>query len=215
MGLLGELLGRGDKGGPEPDMSSGYAPMTQAIDPTLMPLLNAPQMANAQIAQAATDNSDVIKRFREGLTGKREVKEFNVKTGRAEVKTVVFAEPAMNETGISEMCRELEMYLNKTFILSNVPNADKRRLDAMGRIIWKTLNQKLIVNAIRYDLDKTRRPNIVHEMVFNILFNAMRSFEDGERPKYYGSQRTVQTISTQNTGGPGVPQKRNMFGFPV
>lgn len=191
-----------------------YGQLNQQMDPSMIPLLNAPQMANYQIAQTATNNDEVISKFKEGLRGYKIVKKFNVKTGMTEDSVETFAERSMNETGVNELSRELETYLGKSFILSNIPKEDKRRVDALGRIVWGTLNRKLIVNADRYELDKTRRATIVHEMVFTILSNVMRSLDDGmgaERSKFYGSQRTVQTIN--QTGSMPQPVKKSMWGF--
>ena len=191
-----------------------YGQINQGIDPSMIPLLNAPSMANFQIAQSATNNEEVVSRFKEGLRGFKTVKRFNVNTGKTEDFVETFSERSMNETGVNELARELETYLGKSFILSNIPKEDKRRIDALGRIVWGTLNRKLIVNADRYELDKTRRATIVHEMVFTILSNVMRSFDDGmgaERSKFYGSQRTVQSIN--QTGSLPQPVKKSMWGF--
>jgi hypothetical protein len=191
-----------------------YEQVMQHIDPATVGLLNSPQMQNAQIAQQATDNDDTVTNFRDGLRGFTVKVEMDLVTGKKTEVKKVFGKPAMNEEGVNELTAELQMYLSKTYILSNVPKDDKRRIDAMARIIWSGLNQKLIINAQRYELDKSRRPTIVHTMVFIIIANAMRGYEDGERGKYYGSNRVVQTISTQNSGAP-VPKSglKGMFGL--
>jgi len=216
MGIIDSVLGNKNKDG-SPELSTGYDPYgaaTQHIDPSVIPLMNAPQTANAQIAQFATDNTEVVERFKEGLRGKRFVTRYNTKTGREEVVEEVFSTPAMNETGVSELTRELEMYLNKTFILTNVPKEDRERIDRRLRIIWSTLAIKLVENAHKYELDKSRRSGIIHEFVFTVESNMMRGYEDGERGKYYGSQRTVQTISQHGAIASQVQQekKRGIFG---
>lgn len=190
-----------------------YGQMSQSIDPSIIPLMNAPATANAQIAQFATESKEIIENFRDGLRGYRIVKRYNVDTRREEIVKEVFGSPVMNEKGVNELCRELELYLSKTYILSNIPTEDRKRVDAMLRIIWKSINHKLIVNAVQYELDKTRRPGVVHEMVFIIERNTMRSYQDGERGKFYGSQRTVQTISQTGSITSAPTEKKGLFGF--
>lgn len=198
--ILDSVLGR-NKEQQSPNYDP-YAQMTQQLDPQTAALLNSPQMQNAQIAHQATDNDPTIENFREGLRGYRISYVMNPTTGVQEEKKIIFGKPAMNEEGINEMVTELQMYLSKTYILSNVPKDERRRIDAMLRIIWSALNQKLIINAKLYELDKSRRPTIVHNMIFIINANTMRGYEDGERGKYYGSNRVLQTITSNNTGAP-------------
>ena len=211
---MDNIFGRKTSDGSQQNTSQDnyYAELAKHIDPSVPGLLNAPQLANAAIAAQATDNDDTIRDFRDGLRGYRELKRMNPMTGMEDVLIERFGEPAMNEEGINELVAELRMYLSKTYILSAIPKEDKRRIDAMTRIVWKSLNVKLIVNAQKYELDKTRRPTIVHTMVFIIISNVYRGF--GETPevgKYYGSNKRVETY---NSNAPQAqPVKKGWFGI--
>lgn len=217
MGVMDTILGnKGKDNMPDtgfPGMDT-YAPMAQqGFDPSMIPLLQGgPQGPSSQMAQFMTDNESVVAEFRDGLRGWRVAKVVNEATGDVKEEIERFADPAMNETGVMEICRDLSTYLSKPFIMSNFPTADKRRIDLMMKYIGKNIAQKLIVNAVDYDLDKTRRGSIVRQVVYLTWANAMRSFEDGERPRVYGSQKTVQTIS-QSGNLPVQPQKKSWFGM--
>lgn len=214
MGILDAVLGKGktDTGN---DPMIGYDPygsMSQPIDPQLFPLINAPSSGSPEIAQYTTDNEEVIQKFRAGLQGYKLEFNYNIETGKKEKEIVKFGERALNDEGVNELCRDLELYLSKPFILSNFPESDKTRIDVIMKVIWKTTSSKLIVNAQKYDLDKSRRPSIVREMVFIIYSNIMRSYEDGERPKLYGTQKQVMHTSI-NQPFNNMQPKRGIFGF--
>jgi hypothetical protein len=177
----------------------------------MIPLLNSPNSGSAQIVQQMTDNTEVIQNFKDGLRGWKIEKKYNPETEQMEERPVRFSDPAMNETGVNELARDLEMYLSKPFIMSNFPTADKLRIDRMMVIIGKNVAQKMIINAVKYELDKSRRGSIVRQMVFIVYANAMRSFEDGERPRAYGSHKTVQTINQQGNYAPA--PKKSWLGF--
>lgn len=215
MGIFDAILGRGGKndefmqGGMYPQ--DPYAQITQPIDPQLFPLINSPPGGGSELAQKTLDNQETIEQFRNGLKGYRKRKDFDIVTGKEVITIEKFGEPVMNENGINELCRDLEMYLSKPFILSNFPEKDKPRIDKMMTSIWRRVASKLIVNATRYELDKTRRPSITMQMVFIIYANIMRSYEDGERPRLYGTQK--QVIHQSSYTNPTMQPKKNIFGF--
>lgn len=190
-----------------------YGQYSQMIDPNALALMNAPTETTQGMAEFTTNNEEPIEKFKEGLRGYRQTKEYDLQTGQTRVVIHQFGEPAMNDQGVNELGRDLDMYLSKPFILSNVPKEDKKRIDAMMKIIWKRISSKLVVNAKRYQLDKSRRPSIVAEMVTMIYLNMLRSYNDGERPLMYGAHKTLQTISThnQNAGQPAQAKKWGIF----
>lgn len=203
MSIIDRILGRSDKsGGANEEMIMGadpYGQYSQMIDPNAMALMNAPNRTSRDMAEFTTSNEEPIEKFKEGLRGLRQYKSYNIHTGQTEIKSEKFGEPALNDEGINELGRDLDMYLSKPFILSNIPKEDKKRIDAMMKIIWKRISSKLIVNAKKYHLDKSRRPSIVAEMMMMIYLNTLRSYNDGERPLMYNTHKTLQTISSNNT----------------
>lgn len=216
MGLLDSVLGnKGKDNTPDMHVQGGMDPYAQMVqpgfDPSMIPLINSPSTSSYQVIQAMTDNAEIIQQFKDGLRGWKMTSKFNPQTETMEPVKEVFAEPAMNETGVGEIGRDLEMYLSKPFIMTNFPTADKSRIDMMMVIIGKNLAQKMIINSVKYELDKSRRGSIVRQIVLIVWANTMRGFEDGERPRAYGSHKTVQTINTQ--GNYQAPQKKNWLGF--
>lgn len=217
MGFLDTIIGgsKGKDNAPGMDMGNSmdpYGQFNQGIDPGMMQLLNSPGgQGNAQIAQFAIENDQIIEDIKEELRGYRVNKRFNIETKKEETEKVKFGEPIMNDTGINETCRILRLFLSKPFLLSNFPKEDRPRIDRMMMILWKKLAAKYAICADQYELDRSRRSDIAFSIVSVVYMNIMRSYEDGERPRMYGSHKTVQSIQQSGLVG-GAPQKK-LFGI--
>jgi hypothetical protein len=209
MGVLDSIMG-GSKGkdGDVPQMQFGadpYAQMAQPFDPSAMQLLNAPQgSANAQIAEFATSNDDIIEYIKEELRGYRIIRKYNMETKQEENTRQPFGVSVMNDEGINEVCRILRMFLSKPFLLSNFEKEDRYRIDMMMMILWKKLAAKFATCADKYELDRSKRSDLAFSIVSIVYMNVMRSYEDGERPRMYGSHKTINSIqqygNTPNSG---------------
>lgn len=216
MGFLDFVMGKNktDQTGPPMDVGGGmvgmdpYGPMAQGIDPATMQLLNAPGgQGNAQIAQFAIDNDEIIDTIKSELEGYRIVKKYDMDSKQMKDERETFGEPIMNEKGINETCRILRMFLSKPFLLSNFPKEDRKRIDTMMQILWKKLAGKYAVMAESYGLDRSRRSDLAFSITMMVYMNIMRSYEDGERPRMYGSHKTVQSIQ-QTSSAFQQPQKK-------
>lgn len=216
MGLLDGILGnkKGDSG-PGMDMPmmgmdpySGYA---QGIDPAAMQMLNAPQsQGNAQIAQFSVENDEIIETIKVELQGYRIVRNYDFGSKQETIKKELFGEPVMNDMGINETCRTLRMFLSKPFVLSNFPKEDRGRIDTMMKILWKKLASNYATMGSQYQLDKSRRSGLAFSIVSMVYMNVMRSYEDGERPRMYGSHKTLQSIQSYGNPAGQQPQKKFM-----
>lgn len=216
MGLLDSILRKDSRTDatnlPDVNVNDPYSQMGQPFDPMSMQLLNAPNVqANAQIAQFAIDNDDIVENIKEELRGYRVIREFDMDKNAVVEKKIKFGDAVMNDTGINETCRVLRMFLSKPFLLSNFKEEDRYRIDMMMLILWKKLASKYAIMHQAYELDRNRRSDLAFSIVSMVYMNIMRSFEDGERPKMYGSHKTVQSIQ-QN--GMAIPQKKSwsLFG---
>lgn len=216
MGFLNILGSNKDKEnqGPVEQMampfgSDPYGPMTQGIDPATMQMLNQPQQGgNVQIAQYAIDNDDIIEEVRMHLRGYRVVRTYNIEKKEYELKEERFGDRVMNEKGINDTCRVLSTFLAKPFALSNFGIDDKPRMDMAMLILWKKLASMYAINGHDYELDKSRRSPLAFQFTMLVHMNAQRSFEDGERPRMYGSHRTMQTIQQIGGSSQQAPQKK-------
>jgi hypothetical protein len=163
------------------------------------------------IAEVQPFIDKLIETIKSELQGKRLEKSFDMDKKKDVVKEVTFGEPIMNDKGINETCRILRMFLSKPFLLSNFPKEDRPRIDMMMIILWKKLAGKYAVQAQEYALDRSRRSDIAFSIVSMVYMNIMRSYEDGERPRMYGSHKTVQSIQ-QNSNG-SMQQPKKVFGI--
>lgn len=212
MGFLDFVMGKkGDEssGGTGSMGVDPYGQYSQGIDPAMMSLLNAPQgQGQAQIAQFAIDNDDIIETIKHELSGKRTVRKYNMDTKKEEIEVETFGTPIMNDKGINETCRILRMFLSKPFLLSNFPKEDRPRIDRMMVILWKKLASKYATMVDDYEIDRNRRSDIAFSIVSMVYMNIMRSYEDGERPRMYGSHKTIQSIQQNTTGNVSAQPKK-------
>jgi hypothetical protein len=216
MGFLDSILGKKDQqqgDAASMDVNSGYGQYAQQLDPAMMNLLNAPQQGgSAQIAQFAIDNDDIIETIKSELQGFRIVSTYNMDTKKHETKEIQFGNRIMNDLGINETCRILRMFLSKPFLLSNFPEEDRSRIDMMMVILWKKLASKYATQCKAFELDRSRRSDLAFSIVSMVYMNIMRSYMDGERPRMYGSHKTVQSI--QQYGSPQqAPAKKGIMGL--
>lgn len=212
MGWLDSVLGKKEE---QPMIDPALQYQQQGLDPAMMQLLNqSGGQGSAQIAQFAIDNDDIIETIKEELRGFRVVKKYNLETKQEESVPQTFGTPVMNDEGINETCRILRMFLSKPFLLSNFPNEDRDRIDMMMKILWKKLASKYAIMADKYSLDRTRRSDLAFSITMMVYMNIMRSFEDGERPRMYGSHKTIQSIQQSGPSASAAPQKKflGMFG---
>jgi hypothetical protein len=207
-----------DSQGPVLDMASPlgsdpYGPLVQPMDPSMMGMLNAPNTgSNAQIAQYAVDNDDIVETIKSELRGYRIVQEYDIEKKEYVAKEIRFGDPVMNEMGVNETCRILRMFLSKPFVLSNFPKEDRPRIDMMMKILWKKLAAAYATKAHDYEIDRTRRSTLAFSIVSTVYMNIMRSYEDGERPRMYGSHKTLQSIQ-QYAQPQAAPQKKFLGGL--
>lgn len=219
MGFLDAIMRRNDGKDsttiPEVDIRNDQlAAFSQPIDPMTMQMLNAPQgQANAQIAQFAIENDDIVEQIKQELRGYRYEKTYDPIKKIEKLEVIKFGDPIMNDLGINETCRILRMFLSKPFLLSNFPESDRGRIDMMMKILWKKLASKYAILGEKYALDKTRRSDLAFSIVMIVYMNIMRSFEDGERPRMYGSHKTLQNIQQyQNPMGGQEKKGWSIFG---
>lgn len=218
--MLGSILGGQkdrDQQGPVADMipqmgGDPYGGMSQSIDPAAMAMLNAPpQNGSAQIAQYAIDNDDIIEIIKSELRGFRLVREYNVDKEQYEFIEQRFGSPKMNEKGINETIFVLRMFLSKPMALSNMPKDYMYRIDIICFIVGKKLAAMYATQATQFDLDRNSRSMLAVSIVTLAHFHMMRSYEDGERPRMYGSHKTLQSI--QGYSGVQAPASKKFMGI--
>lgn len=155
------------------------------------------------------DNSEILEDFTTKLRGYRIKKEFDLKTGTVKPKLIKVGRPFCSDDGINEMAGDLQMYLSKGFMLTNIPKNERIVINKMMIIIGHEVSAKLLMNVEEWQVDRTRMSTITTSFITIVWANFMRGFEDGERTKLYPTQKNISMTSTL----PHLqqPQKRNIM----
>jgi len=147
------------------------------------------------LANVTLDNDPLIEEFASKLRGYRVKYDINMVTGMPEKKIDRFGRPFCNDDGINELVGDLRVHLNKAVMLSNVPEKQKDMIGKWCLVIAIDTVDKIKMNTVKWDVDRTRRSTIVDIFMSTIWFNMMRSFMDGERSKLYPTQKNISMQS--------------------
>jgi hypothetical protein len=131
--------------------------------------------------------------------------EFNPTTAQMDYKKSD-SPPTMNETGASWFIDQLKSIANVNTVMTNISDMDAALL---AKEFAHTINDELYINRERYGID-IHNFRSLHFSALMFAYLALRRGIGGiERRDLIGSQKSVQTVYTENVQGGG----GGLFGF--
>ena len=157
---------------------------------------------------SAFGNSIILLTNPEEETHKAELRFRNIKVLENE-KIVKLGDPLMNEYGISQVIGLMESVINRNTVMGWLEDADE--VAGIRNFFADTLAKDLMMNREVYGInDPTARDRIFFEAVSGVHLCLKRSFKQGERKFWKGSQTDVHHRVTNDGGQGGI---KNWLGW--
>lgn len=146
------------------------------------------------VVSTTLDNSSIIREIENVLRGRILTVGVDGKTHAVQV-----CEPVMNEAGIQSVLQEIIPRVGKNAILASLSEDDARK---MADTCHTNLALLFAANSRRFNIDKSRRTNVLWQISNMIFLSLSRSIHGAERKEVYGHTKAVEHRSTTEQGTP-------------
>ena len=228
MGALDSLKNLIGKGDTEKQISEAYEQgrNNPNINPTssveaaqTMHLMNQGMGGAYELGQLALDSNNDIEEFKSFLRGYR-VEQREDNAGNIVLVKVDLGEALMNEKGVNFMVGNLRLYYSKSFLLTNYTSGGEGMSGKIDKAIemihvrckHAAISMIIVLTLKRrdWDIKEQSRLSITNAYTDAVEASLLRSLDDGERRKYYNTQKEVRNINQQQNMNE-MNNKRPMF----
>lgn len=174
-----------------------------------------------ELGQLALDPDEDIEQLKSWLRGYK-IEAVEDKHGNVTLKKVQTGAKLMNDEGTNAIAGLIRIYFSKTFILTNFTSGgagDGNKTDVAikeirKRCMYACLNiiPPLTFKRKEWEIDQANRGLILDTICNMIEASLLRSLDDGERKKYYNTQKTVQHLNQQQNMN-DLGKKKGILGF--
>lgn len=196
-------------------------PTSPAESAQTLQMLGQTNNSTFELGQLALDPDEDIEQLKSWLRGyKIEAVEDN--KGNVTLKKIQTGAKLMNDEGTNAVAGHIRIYFSKTFILTNYTSGgagDGNKTDAAIAVIRKrcmyaclNLIPPLTFKRREWEIDEANRALILDTITNMIEASLLRSLDDGERKKYYNTQKTVQHLNQQQNMN-DLGKKKGILGF--
>lgn len=196
-------------------------PTSPAESAQTLQMLGQTNNSTFELGQLALDPDEDIEQFKSWLRGyKIEAVEDN--KGNVTLKKIQTGAKLMNDMGTNAMAGIARIYFGKTFILTNFTSGgagDGNKTDVALTVIRNRCKNAalniipaLMINRVEWEINESNRGIIFNILCDMIEASLLRSLDDGERKKYYNTQKTVQHLNQQQNMN-DLGKKKGILGF--
>jgi hypothetical protein len=193
-------------------------PMESAQSMALMRQADNPSF---ELGQLALDPNEDIEQFKSFLRG-YVIQQAEDEKGNPTLKKIVTGAPLMNEKGVEAIAGSMRVYGGKNFVLTNYTSGnssqggkiDQAIKDIRKRVLWAGIKMSVAlgINRIEWGRDSSARLVIINMYTDVLEATLLRSLDDGERRKYYNTQKQI-THTNQQQMINDAPRNKFLAGF--
>lgn len=174
-----------------------------------------------ELGQLALDPDEDIEQFKSFLRGYR-IQAVENNDGTVGYKKVDIGQALMNDKGVNAVAGSIRNYMGKTFILTNYTSGSEGAGDKTDKAILVIKNRckhaginmiaTLTLKRREWGIDDINRGLILNTYCDMVEASLYRSLDDGERKKYYNTQKTVQHLNQQQNMNDMQKKRGSLFG---